>query len=279
MPVVVGYITVGVPNSSRATPDAFARHGAQKAGRWYGISNRAHSSPTHSPSRLNSSAALASDDITLTSSQNHRPRQRSVSRSPVSPGARSTTTSPPPPREEDLQLQGLDTELKSLDVPPTVTQRFDSGNDVPQRSDLSSQRGPISARDDNKMRGIRTSGGWFTASGETNSRLPMALGLPVLGDANVSGAAYTYARSLEFPFFVDLLTNALANSIEQDPDRTLAETRKMSSAAVAKQCGPDWEVDMNLNPFPSWTQISADCWHRIFIAAAMALFVQWGTTL
>lgn len=268
IPVVFGYIKVGVPSSSQAIPDAFARPGAVRAGRL----NIPGTPTTPRAGRLETRAGGRDERIgTGTPSSAGPSHGRSASHSSVSPASRL-------PLPEITQPQDGH-ELTRLNVPQSG-EAHDSATDLPHDHDEQVQRPPDSAVDDNKARGIRTRGGWFTSNGDTSSRVVKAsFGLPILGDANTSGAAYTYARSLEFPFFVDLIIDALAHIIKEDPDRRLAKARRSDSDAIARMCGPGWHQEMNINPFPRYSQISADSFHRMTMAMAIALFVQWGTTM
>lgn len=135
----------------------------------------------------------------------------------------------------------------------------------------------VAATNHDVQQGILTNVSWFISDGTDSHYTPTACFHPLLGDADIPGAAYTYARSLQFSFFVELIVNALHSKIVQEIEDGQADAAEPDADTIAQQC--DLKTNMKLNPFPSWQEISVDSWYCMITAAIIALTVQWGTLL
>ena len=109
----------------------------------------------------------------------------------------------------------------------------------------------------------------------------------VTGDEAKEGPIYNYARVFTWwkfstvieKAFEALITNLRGqkNCLNQDWIGSSALEINLNGTArdVARFCGLD---NANLDAYPEWKDIEPNVWHQIAIAAAVAMWVQWGTT-
>lgn len=109
----------------------------------------------------------------------------------------------------------------------------------------------------------------------------------VTGDEAKEGPIYNYARVLtwwKFSTAIEKTFEALIISLRgqnncrnQDwiGSASLEYNLAGTASDVARFCGLD---TANLDAYPEWKDIGSHVWHQIAIAAAVAIWVQWGTT-
>ena len=109
----------------------------------------------------------------------------------------------------------------------------------------------------------------------------------VTGDEAKEGPIYNYARVLtwwKFSTVIEASFEALIINLKgqkncrnedwidgPSPEINLSGT----ASDVSKFCGLD---RINLDAYSKWEDIGSNVWHQIAIAAAVAMWVQWGTT-
>lgn len=109
----------------------------------------------------------------------------------------------------------------------------------------------------------------------------------VTGDEAKEGPIYNYARVFtwwKFSTAIEKTIEALITNLRgpkncrnQDwSDSSSLEFNLTGTASdVARFCGLD---KTNLDAYPEWKDIASNVWHQTAIAAAVAIWVQWGTT-
>ena len=129
-----------------------------------------------------------------------------------------------------------------------------------------------------------------------NSRAPRWLGFSVVGDEEEEGPIYNYCRiftwfqcaiSIERGFS-GMLNNLRKNDRDRrqvngehwgDSNRVTSNLNGPllgTSSQVANYC--NLPLDISIRTYTPWSEIPANVWFHIILAAAAALFVQWGTT-
>ena len=130
----------------------------------------------------------------------------------------------------------------------------------------------------------------------TNLELPGWCGVDIIGDERLEGPIFNYARVFAWWQLARTIECATAttlaalasgqtckpglekpagsswNSTER-PEKNLAG----DSHTTAQYCGPDLGR-APIMVYPEWSEITAEVWKRIFVAALFTVFVQWDTT-
>ncbi|OCL07000.1 hypothetical protein AOQ84DRAFT_398719 [Glonium stellatum] len=136
----------------------------------------------------------------------------------------------------------------------------------------------------------------FEAPPVTNLELPSWCGADVIGDERLEGPIFNYARVFTWWQLARTIESATATTLAaladgrtckpgvDKPDGSLWNSNKRpeenlagDSYTTARYCG----LDLGRAPimaYPEWSEIAAEVWKRIFVAAVFAIFVQWGTT-
>ncbi|KAJ7264052.1 hypothetical protein B0H12DRAFT_1102718 [Mycena haematopus] len=102
---------------------------------------------------------------------------------------------------------------------------------------------------------------------------PTWLGMDVRGDERREGPIFNYARMLTWFAFAEHIGGGFESAIEQ-----FRAQKKIpaTSEEAAVLCG--FRVREDLPAFKAWSDIPHAAIHHMFYAAALALFLQWGTT-
>lgn len=136
----------------------------------------------------------------------------------------------------------------------------------------------------------------FEAPPVTNLELPGWCGADIIGDERLEGPIFNYARvftwwqlarTIESATATTLTALASGKTCKPGPEKPAGsswnytkrpeENLAGDSYATAQYCG----LDLGRAPimaYPEWSEIAAEVWKRIFVAALFAVFVQWGTT-
>ncbi|KAF7345251.1 hypothetical protein MSAN_01901700 [Mycena sanguinolenta] len=102
---------------------------------------------------------------------------------------------------------------------------------------------------------------------------PTWLGMDVQGDEQREGPIFNYARIFTWFAFADHVGRGFETAIEQFRAKKEIPTRPEDAAA---RCG--FRPREDLPAFKAWSGIPHAAIHHMFYAAALALFLQWGTT-
>lgn len=109
----------------------------------------------------------------------------------------------------------------------------------------------------------------------------------VAGDEAKEGPIYNYARVLtwwKFSTTIEKSFEALITKLHGQKNcrnqdwisgSSLEDNLTGTPSEVSRFCGLD---KANLDAYPEWKDVGANVWHQIAIAAAVAIWVQWGTT-
>lgn len=109
----------------------------------------------------------------------------------------------------------------------------------------------------------------------------------VTGDEAKEGPIYNYARVLTWWKFSTALEKAFEaliinlrgqkNCLNQNWINSSSPENNLTGTAsdVSRFCGLD---KANLDAYPEWKDVGSNVWHQMAIAAAVAMWVQWGTT-
>lgn len=102
-------------------------------------------------------------------------------------------------------------------------------------------------------------------------RIPSWLGFSLEGDEALEGPLFNYARLFTFREFSSTIEKAFKAKLRSLQAGTNQEKNLID---VAASCQLD-KVD--LQAYTPWMKIQSNVWHQMFIAAMVAIFVQWGT--
>lgn len=109
----------------------------------------------------------------------------------------------------------------------------------------------------------------------------------VTGDEAKEGPVYNYARVFtwwQFSTTIEKTFEALIinlrgtkNCRNEDWNSSLSLEKNLTGTAsdISRFCGLE---NANLDVYPEWKDIGSNVWHQLAIAAAIAMWVQWGTT-
>ncbi|KAK3109815.1 hypothetical protein LTR53_016525, partial [Teratosphaeriaceae sp. CCFEE 6253] len=135
--------------------------------------------------------------------------------------------------------------------------------------------------------------GTFRAPEVARLQVPTWLGARVEGDEAQRGPAFNYARPLTWWQLASTLDLALFQTLEnvkdgrvcanfQHPtagnpwdDRAGARNLLGGSLDTAQYCGLETRI---VKAYPKWSELPSGVYRRLFAAAVLALFLQWGTT-
>ncbi|KAF2192980.1 hypothetical protein K469DRAFT_714999 [Zopfia rhizophila CBS 207.26] len=142
---------------------------------------------------------------------------------------------------------------------------------------------------------VQTNEAAFEVPPVTNLELPGWLGADIMGDEKHEGPIFNYARVFTWWQLARTIECALITSVNAiatgqtckpsqekvvlvpwNTDRRPEENLAGDSYTTAQYCGLDLNR-VQISAYPEWEEIPADVWKRIFVASAVAMFVQWGT--
>lgn len=130
----------------------------------------------------------------------------------------------------------------------------------------------------------------FEAPPVTNLELPGWCGADIIGDERLEGPIFNYARVFTWWQLARTIESATATTLAAlasgktcKPGSSWDSTKRPEKnlagdlCTTAQYCGLDRDR-APIMAYPEWSEIAAEVWKRIFVAALFAVFVQWGTT-
>ena len=133
--------------------------------------------------------------------------------------------------------------------------------------------------------------GTFQASDAARLQVPTWLGAGVQGDEMQKGPTFNYARLFTWWRLADTLDRSLWGTLDNVKEGRVCSQHPTAgnpwnaqagagnllgdSLDTAQYCGLDTRA---VRAYPTWSEMPAGVYRRLFAAAVAALFVQWGTT-